>query len=191
MSKRKFNEIDANAAKSLIEKYGIEQLVLFNEYIQEGSLEKAQKLFKETIVNKFNDLPKEVLANILQYLTIGELDVMSKMSRYILETILQYNLKERRSTQGRLYTFGAGYGGRLGDGRINNHTVGIPTLAMGPIGKKITQVSCGPSHTGIITEDGQLYTFGNGQYGRLSMLTDKKLVQVSLNYAIYKRFYLF
>ena len=54
----------------------------------------VRKQVKQTV---FNNVPKHILASILQYLTINELNIMSKMSRYILETILQYRLKERRT----------------------------------------------------------------------------------------------
>jgi len=102
----------------------------------------------------------------LQYLTIAELNVMSKMSRKIMETILKYRLKEIRARQGQLYTFGDGAFGKLGDGNTNYHNVGTPTL-INVNNKNIAQVSCGTSYTGVTTEDRHLYTFGNGRYGVL------------------------
>jgi len=37
----------------------------------------------------------------------------------------------------------------------------------GALGKKITQVACGFRHTACITEDGCLYTWGEGRNGQL------------------------
>ena len=79
-----------------------------------------------SVSKKIDDIPKPILASILQYLTNSDLDNMSKMNKYILETILQYRLKERRTRQGQLYTFGSGEYGKLGNGRTDSHKVGIP-----------------------------------------------------------------
>jgi alpha-tubulin suppressor-like RCC1 family protein len=69
------------------------------------------------------------------------------------------------TSDGVLYTFGSGKYGTLGDGRTDDHSVGTPTLVQGI--ENAIQVSCGSSHTAVITSDGYLYTFGWGQYGVL------------------------
>jgi len=66
---------------------------------------------------------------------------------------------------GELYTFGISAFGELGDGNLNLHKIIIPFQIKNI--PSVKQVSCGPSHTGFITTDGDLYTFGNGKYGVL------------------------
>jgi len=70
------------------------------------------------------------------------------------------------TVSGKAYTFGDGYAGRLGDGRTDNHPVGIPIQVQG-ITEPVASISCGESHTGIVTISGKVYTCGDGAYGRL------------------------
>jgi len=67
---------------------------------------------------------------------------------------------------GKAYTFGDGGNGKLGDGRTDDHRVGIPIQVQGII-EPIASISCGTNHTGIVTVSGKAYTFGDGHYGRL------------------------
>jgi RCC1 and BTB domain-containing protein len=64
-----------------------------------------------------------------------------------------------------LYTWGEGKFGRLGHSSESN--CHVPRLVESLIGKKPHQVSCGGFHTAVVTEDGQLYTFGGGEHGQL------------------------
>ena len=190
--KHVFSIEDEAAARNLIEKYGPDVVQnLFAKLIRDGKQEEAQKLFNSTIVDHFDSLPEEILASILQYLTIGELNLLLTTSRKIHNVIMRYNLHERRSYRGQLYTFGNESNGKLGNGR--HSFFGIRTSMLIPIeNKKIVQVSCGSSHTAAITEDGLLYTFGgasgsglwdSGASGNTPTLirigVNKKVVQVS------------
>ena len=68
--------------------------------------------------------------------------------------------------EGALYTWGAGDYGMLGHG--NEDSVMVPTLVQGALlGATVMQVSAGAAHTACITEEGALYTWGHGDYGRL------------------------
>ena len=70
---------------------------------------------------------------------------------------------------GDLYMFGDGRTGALGDGitaeTSDKRKVGIPQKVKGiPF---IISASCGLQYTAIISQNGELYTFGNCSYGRL------------------------
>ncbi|KAM3194162.1 hypothetical protein ACQJBY_070677 [Aegilops geniculata] len=69
---------------------------------------------------------------------------------------------------GDLYTWGDGMHnfGLLGHGNDTAHW--IPKKVCGPLeGLHISSVSCGPSHTAVVTSAGQLFTFGDGVFGAL------------------------
>ena len=42
-----------------------------------------------------------------------------------------------------------------------------PTLITGLAGKQVVQIACGSSHSAAVTSEGELYTWGRGNYGRL------------------------
>ncbi|KAL6078169.1 PH, RCC1 and FYVE domains-containing protein 1 [Balamuthia mandrillaris] len=67
---------------------------------------------------------------------------------------------------GALYTFGFGKGGRLGHG--DDESCLLPKRLCGPLRKKkVTKVSVGELHTALLTDEGHLFTFGQGNYGQL------------------------
>jgi alpha-tubulin suppressor-like RCC1 family protein len=61
--------------------------------------------------------------------------------------------------------FGDGPYGVLGDNDTSDHNVGIPTKIQNI--PKATTISCGNTHSGIVTVDGDVYMFGKGTYGVL------------------------
>lgn len=72
------------------------------------------------------------------------------------------------SLSGELYTWGDGThnSGLLGHGSEVSHW--IPKLVRGQLeGLHVSFVSCGPSHTALVTSTGQLFTFGDGTFGAL------------------------
>ena len=69
---------------------------------------------------------------------------------------------------GGLFTFGSGmFGnyGRLGHGGTQNELV--PRLVETLAGKKAIGVSAGVNHTAAWTDEGELFTFGDGSNGKL------------------------
>jgi alpha-tubulin suppressor-like RCC1 family protein len=67
---------------------------------------------------------------------------------------------------GEVFTWGCGdYFGKLGHGDTNPQKT--PKRVEALVGVKAIQVSCGSNHTAVCTEDGHMYTFGNGVYGQL------------------------
>lgn len=58
--------------------------------------------------------------------------------------------------------------GKLGHGDVVTHKE--PKLILGPfVGKVIELVSAGYRHSAAVTSDGQLYTWGEGDHGRLGI----------------------
>ena len=69
------------------------------------------------------------------------------------------------TADGQLYTFGYGVGGQLGHG--GQEPESVPRLVLGLVGTKVVGVAAGSTHTVVCTSEGQLYTFGHGDAGRL------------------------
>jgi alpha-tubulin suppressor-like RCC1 family protein len=67
-------------------------------------------------------------------------------------------------TDGTLWTWGLGTEGRLGNVELTNRSTPVTTFAGGTNWK---QVSAGASHTTAVKTDGTLWTWGNGNNGRL------------------------
>jgi alpha-tubulin suppressor-like RCC1 family protein len=68
---------------------------------------------------------------------------------------------------GELFTFGRGNFGQLGQGASVTANVSVPALISALQGKFIKQVACGWHHTAALLDNGQLFTWGSGEYGRL------------------------
>ena len=74
---------------------------------------------------------------------------------------------------GKVYAFGYGESGVLGDGDISNHDEGIPKLINadyfndGLNNEKVIHISSGYDHSLVLTESGKVYAFGFGHFGRL------------------------
>ena len=67
--------------------------------------------------------------------------------------------------EGEIFSFGTGRYGKLGHGdEVSCHT---PKLVDALEGVKVEQLSCGHYHTALCTEEGQVYTFGEGEKGKL------------------------
>jgi hypothetical protein len=66
---------------------------------------------------------------------------------------------------GDTYTWGEGEYGRLGHGDETSRST--PKLVDGLVGKKAKEVACGGRHTIVLTENGRVYSFGDGDSGQL------------------------
>ncbi|XP_055489136.1 LOW QUALITY PROTEIN: probable E3 ubiquitin-protein ligase HERC1 [Leucoraja erinacea] len=70
------------------------------------------------------------------------------------------------TTEGEMFSWGDGDYGKLGHG--NSATQKYPKLIQGPLlGKIVICVSAGYRHSASVTSDGELYTWGEGDFGRL------------------------
>jgi len=67
--------------------------------------------------------------------------------------------------EGELFTIGAGSHGNLGHGGTQNELV--PKLVEALAGKKVVGASARGYHTAVWTKEGELFTFGLGDYGKL------------------------
>ena len=76
------------------------------------------------------------------------------------------------SDDGNLYTWGNSDNGRLGRD-TNNTPAGKPGKADNPTGITFTQASAGGWHTVAVSSDGNLYTWGDSDHGRLGRDTSK------------------
>ena len=67
-------------------------------------------------------------------------------------------------------------------------TVDTPRLIESLRGKKVVDAACGSSHSACILDNGSLYTWGKGRYGRLghndfeSQMKPKQVCTFSKNY---------
>ncbi|KAI7795921.1 putative E3 ubiquitin-protein ligase HERC1-like [Triplophysa rosa] len=70
------------------------------------------------------------------------------------------------TAEGEVFSWGDGDYGKLGHG--NSATQKYPKIIQGPmLGKVVVCVSAGYRHSGAVTNDGELYTWGEGDFGRL------------------------
>jgi RCC1 and BTB domain-containing protein len=66
---------------------------------------------------------------------------------------------------GEVFTWGGGEHGQLGHGDKVNRTT--PTLVEALMDKLVIQITCGWSHTVALTDLGDVFTWGNGDHGKL------------------------
>ncbi|CAI8007319.1 E3 ubiquitin-protein ligase HERC2 [Geodia barretti] len=69
------------------------------------------------------------------------------------------------TNNGEMYSWGEGDDGKLGHGGTAN--VDTPRFVDAMKGKRVVDAECGSSHSACILDDGSLYTWGKGRYGRL------------------------
>uniref|UniRef100_A0A3B3YFA5 HECT-type E3 ubiquitin transferase n=1 Tax=Poecilia mexicana TaxID=48701 RepID=A0A3B3YFA5_9TELE len=72
------------------------------------------------------------------------------------------------SSNGEVFSWGCGDGGRLGHGDtyLEEPTM-IAAFNGKQAGKHVVHIACGSTYSAAITADGELYTWGRGNYGRL------------------------
>ena len=72
---------------------------------------------------------------------------------------------------GKVYSFGQSFNGQLGLGTKTKESF-TPELLTALNDHTISGVSCGESHTSLVTTTGFLLTFGDGRYGKLCLDTE-------------------
>ncbi len=71
------------------------------------------------------------------------------------------------SEAGEVYSFGAGGNGRLGLGDEDNRNT--PTKIEALAGVEVKAIAAGGTHSLVLSENGEVYSFGNGSDGRLGL----------------------
>ena len=71
------------------------------------------------------------------------------------------------SLSGHVYSMGSNSDGRLGLGDKNMRQSSSPCLVEGLMSHRCIKISCGWGHTGVIAEDGSIFSWGVGEFGAL------------------------
>ena len=75
------------------------------------------------------------------------------------------------ATDGRVFAWGAGRNGRLGNGACKSHPLPTQVAAFDNLmpHSQVVKLSAGQAHSAALTADGRAYTWGSGQHGRLGV----------------------
>ena len=92
-------------------------------------------------------------------------------SKGVISVSAYYGVTACITRAGELFTFGRGSTGRLGHGDWMDQA--SPKRVEALAGMKVTMVSCSYAHTAVCTEDGDLFTFGDGTDGALGHGNDE------------------
>ncbi|CAH0390182.1 unnamed protein product [Bemisia tabaci] len=105
------------------------------------------------------------LYTVNQNAELSKAEALSSLKIVEVASHIEGNHFLARSDEGQLFSWGAGDGGRLGHG--NTLSLSTPTLVESLASQKIVKISCGNTYSAAVTDQGQLYTWGRGNYGRL------------------------
>lgn len=95
------------------------------------------------------------------------IDFFSKTYTKIEKVSTKWEHVAAIDNNGYLFMWGYGEYGILGDGGEDFHNRSLPDIVDFNFEIKVKKVSCGKVHTAVISDNGNLYTFGSGDYGQL------------------------
>ncbi|XP_044756400.1 E3 ubiquitin-protein ligase HERC2 [Coccinella septempunctata] len=90
------------------------------------------------------------------------------LSQYVIKKVAVHSGGKHAmalTLDGKVFSWGEGEDGKLGHG--NRLNLDKPKMIDALKSKKIREIACGSSHSAAITSNGELYTWGLGEYGRL------------------------
>mgnify|MGYP001184691533 FL=1 len=93
------------------------------------------------------------------------------------------------TVDGKVFSWGEGDDGKLG--HCSRLSCEKPRLIEALKAKRVRDVACGSSHSAAITSNGELYTWGCGEYGRLghgdnvTQLRPKQVKKINMSSAAY------
>ncbi|KAK9875133.1 hypothetical protein WA026_005926 [Henosepilachna vigintioctopunctata] len=90
------------------------------------------------------------------------------LSQYVIKKVAVHSGGKHAlalTLDGKVFSWGEGEDGKLGHG--NRLNLDKPRMIEVLKSKKIREIACGSSHSAAITSNGELYTWGLGEYGRL------------------------
>ncbi|XP_037129472.1 inhibitor of Bruton tyrosine kinase isoform X1 [Syngnathus acus] len=94
-------------------------------------------------------------------------DVFPRTGVYIKQVVLCKFHSVFLSQKGQVFTCGHGQGGRLGHG--DEQTYLVPRMVKGLMSQHCSQVAAAKDHTVVLTEEGNVYTFGLNTYHQLGL----------------------
>nr|XP_022903495.1 E3 ubiquitin-protein ligase HERC2 isoform X1 [Onthophagus taurus] len=90
------------------------------------------------------------------------------LSQYVIKKVAIHSGGKHAmalTLDGKIFSWGEGEDGKLGHG--NRLNLDKPKLIEALRSKRVRDIACGSSHSAAITSNGELYTWGLGEYGRL------------------------
>jgi E3 ubiquitin-protein ligase HERC2 len=103
------------------------------------------------------------------------------LSQYIVKKVAVHSGGKHAmaiTLDGKIFSWGEGEDGKLGHG--NRLTLEKPKLIETLKTKRIRDIACGSAHSAAITSQGELYTWGLGEYGRLGHGDNQTLLKPKL-----------
>ncbi|KAL3879973.1 hypothetical protein ACJMK2_032247, partial [Sinanodonta woodiana] len=119
---------------------------------------------------------------------------LTSLSQYVIKKVAVHSGGRHTlalTVDGKVFSWGEGDDGKLG--HCSKMTLDKPRLIETLKSKRVRDIACGSSHSAAITSNGDLYTWGLGEYGRLGHgdnatqlkpkqvkdLTGKRVIQVA------------
>ena len=99
---------------------------------------------------------------------VGEPKPIPFLSQYIIKKVAVHSGGKHAlalTQDGKVFSWGEGEDGKLGHG--NRSSLDKPRLIDSLKSKRIRDIACGSGHSAAIASNGELYTWGLGEYGRL------------------------